>query len=160
MGVTQLTFRSVRRGQSLEHSPLSFVSVGSGTARLLCRLSVVRLETTKSTASPSIQGRTHRNPHQNSTSHKRLNILRKERNEDKPDHRNQRPNHRNPIPIPLSNNTVNEQAQNLTNSSSILETALPRCSDLEFARLVLDAESPVEGRESEERGYERCVCSE
>lgn len=110
------------------------------------------------TASAYASIRTHRNPHQNSPSHQRLNILRKERNEDKGDHRNQRPNHRETISVSLSNNTIDKQAQNLTNPSSIRQSTLPRSSDLEFPGRVLNSEFPVEGWESEERGDEDCVC--
>jgi hypothetical protein len=130
----QLTFSCVCCCQSLEHSPLSSVSVHYPMP----------------TASSFTLDHTHRNSHQNSPSHKRLDVLRKERDEDEPNHRNQRPDHRKPVAIPLSNNTIDKQTQNLANPSSIRKPTLPRCSDLEFAGLVLDAELLVERWKCEE----------
>jgi hypothetical protein len=94
--------------------------------------------------------RTHRNSHQDRAGHKRLDILRKERDEDETDHRDQRRDHREAISIPLRNNTVDEQAEDLANPCAVRETTLPRRSDLEFPGFVLDAELPVEGWECEE----------
>jgi hypothetical protein len=133
----RLTFRGVGRGQSLKHSPLETVSELHRHAH---------------------PDQAHRNSHQNSPRHKRLDVLREERDEDEGDHRDQRPDHRKPIAIPLCNNTVDEQATDFTDSRPIRQPTLPRRGNLVFARLVFDTEFLVERWECEERGDEHSVC--